>query len=485
MLKKGLIITLFVIGLAIAALNTDKKPDHGHEPDAFERLAKMVNSNTYSRAAPNKTITVHIIPHTHDDMGWLKTVEEYFVGANDTIAMAGVQYILDGIYTSLMQDPKKKFTYVEMGFFSMWWNEQTEEVKNDVKKLVKDGRLQFVNGGWSMSDESNENYEDFINNMKAGHDFLYKTFGYRPTIGWHIDPFGHQSAAAALFAEMGFTSWFFARGDYQDKEARMQNNALEWLWRPMYDNLGNRTEIFTHWLYDHYCYVPGFNVDDRFSGDSPIVDDEDLETYNVDEKLELMYTRVLDQASHYRTDNILVTFGCDFTYMNALKNFKNTDKLIKYMNEKYDDVNFIYSTPNDYIDSVHKADIAFPVKYDDMLPYASDKHEYWTGYYTSRANFKTFVRYASEDFTTQSLALALDSVLTHSEQESTSLMKAYNKFYQQMGTSQHHDAVSGTSKDHVMEDYSYNLYKAQQVFKDQFMKSMANLIGGIASQYEM
>ena len=231
--------------------------------------------------------------------------------------------------------------------------------------------------------------------------------------------------------------------------------------------------------------MPGFNVDDIYSGDSPIVENEDLETYNLEEKLDLMYSNVIDQASHFRTSNILLTFGCDFTYMNAAKNFKNTDKLIKYMNERYDDVNFMYSTPNDYIDYVHKASATFPVKYDDMLPYASENHAFWTGYYTSRANFKTFVRYASEDFNTQSLVIALDSLMPHSEQETTNLTMAYNKLFQQLGISQHHDAVSGTSKEHVMQDYSHKLFEAQQIFKDQFLKSVANLIGGIASDYEM
>ena len=63
--------------------------------------------------------------------------------------------------------------------------------------------------------------------MKIGHNFLNKPLGYRPTIGWHIDTFGHQLAIPALFAQMGFNAWFFGRIDYQDKRRIMQDRELE------------------------------------------------------------------------------------------------------------------------------------------------------------------------------------------------------------------------------------------------------------------
>lgn len=66
---------------------------------------------------------VHLIPHTHDDVGWLKTVDEYFTGSHDTTARAGVELILDTVIHELIKDPKKRFTYVEMKFFSMWYYE--------------------------------------------------------------------------------------------------------------------------------------------------------------------------------------------------------------------------------------------------------------------------------------------------------------------------------------------------------------------------
>jgi alpha-mannosidase len=117
----------------------------------------------------------------------------------------------------LAKDPKKKFTYVEMKFFSMWWSRQNDDVKATVRDLVAEGRLEFVNGGWSMHDEACTHYEDQLNNMMYGHKFLMEEFGVKPRIGWHVDPFGHSNANPRLFAEMGFDAWFFARLDRQDK----------------------------------------------------------------------------------------------------------------------------------------------------------------------------------------------------------------------------------------------------------------------------
>jgi len=119
-----------------------------------------------------RNVTVHLISHTHDDVGWLKTVDEYFTGTNNNIAQAEVRMIIDTVITELIDDPNKRFTYVEMKFFSMWWKDQTPEHKARVRQLVQEGRLEFVNAGWSMHDEACTHYEDMINNMMIGHQFL-------------------------------------------------------------------------------------------------------------------------------------------------------------------------------------------------------------------------------------------------------------------------------------------------------------------------
>lgn len=38
-------------------------------------------------------------------------------------------------------------------------------MKNNVKMLIREKRLEIANGGWVSSDEACPNYEDMINNM--------------------------------------------------------------------------------------------------------------------------------------------------------------------------------------------------------------------------------------------------------------------------------------------------------------------------------
>ena len=62
------------------------------------------------------------MPHTHNDAGWLKTVDEYFEGPAKGNDYANVRMIIDSVIPELIKDKRRKFTYVEMKYFSMWYN---------------------------------------------------------------------------------------------------------------------------------------------------------------------------------------------------------------------------------------------------------------------------------------------------------------------------------------------------------------------------
>lgn len=156
--------------------------------------------------------------------------------------------------------------------------------------------------------------------------------------------------------------------------------------------------------------------------------------------------------------------------MNAQSYFHNLDKLIHFVNTHYDDVNLFYSTPYEYVDAVHKADIEWPTKYDDLFPYSDGWNDYWTGYYTSRATLKGYVREASRDINSQSLFVALDN-LTNSEH----VYPAFEALFNQMGVLQHHDAVAGTEKQHVANNYAKTLTAALTGHREQFLQSYKRL----------
>ncbi|CAF1688915.1 unnamed protein product, partial [Adineta ricciae] len=139
-------------------------------------------------------LNVHLVPHSHDDVGFVKTLDEYYYGSRTDLQHAGVQYILDSIVLALNENPDRRFIYVEMAFFSRWWNEQNEIVRNKVKEFVNSGRLEFISGGWCMNDEAATHYNSIIDQHSLGLEFLNEQFGEcgRPKVGWQIDPFGHS-----------------------------------------------------------------------------------------------------------------------------------------------------------------------------------------------------------------------------------------------------------------------------------------------------
>ncbi|CAN1243886.1 Probable alpha-mannosidase At5g13980 [Linum perenne] len=364
--------------------------------------------NTSQGIVPAK-LNVHLVPHTHDDVGWLKTVDQYYVGSNNSIQGACVQNVLDSLIPALLADKNRKFIYVEIAFFERWWNEQSETMKHIVKQLVASGQLEFINGGMCMHDEAVTHYIDMVDQTTLGHRFLKREFGVTPRIGWQIDPFGHSAVQAYLLgAEVGFDSLFFGRIDYQDREKRKDEKSLETVWQGSKSLPG--LQIFAGAFPTNYEPPPGdfyFEVNDA----SPVVQDNiNLFDYNVPERVNDFVAAAMWQDGR---------------------------------------VNALYSTPSIYTDAKHSAKETWPLKTEDFFPYADRANGFWTGYFSSRPALKRYVR-AMSGYYLAARQLEFFKGRSNAGPNTDSLADA-------MAIAQHHDAVTGTEKQHVANDYAKRL----------------------------
>ncbi|KAI3670137.1 hypothetical protein L6452_41791 [Arctium lappa] len=407
---------------------------------------KYMVYDTSERILADK-INVHLVPHSHDDVGWLKTVDQYYTGANNSIRGACVQNVLDSVISALLDDKNRKFIYVEIAFFQRWWNQQSELLKTKVKELVNSGQLEFINGGMCMHDEATPHYIDLIDQTTLGHMFIHREFGQKPRVGWQIDPFGHSSVQAYLLgAEVGFDSLFFARMDYQDRAKRKSDKTLEVVWQGS-RSLGSSSQLFTGIFPRHYDPPDGFTFEIN-DVSPPIQDDVLLFDYNVQDRVNDFVAAAMAQANVTRTNHIMWAMGTDFRYQYALSWFRQMDKFIHYVNLD-GRVNALYSTPSIYTDAKYAANETWPLKTGDFFPYADKENTYWTGYFTSRPTFKGYVRTMSSYYVA-ARQLEFYKGRSSSRPNTDALANA-------LAIAQHHDAVSGTQRQHVAADYAMRI----------------------------
>eukprot|EP00521_Asterionellopsis_glacialis_P017327 CAMPEP_0195302294 /NCGR_PEP_ID=MMETSP0707-20130614/30840_1 /TAXON_ID=33640 /ORGANISM="Asterionellopsis glacialis, Strain CCMP134" /LENGTH=1068 /DNA_ID=CAMNT_0040365501 /DNA_START=82 /DNA_END=3288 /DNA_ORIENTATION=- len=435
----------------------------------------------------DQTLNVHIVPHTHDDVGWLKTVEQYYYGQNSTIQDAFVQSIITTVVEELVKNPKRKFTYVEQKFFSVWWAEQSDQKKATVRELVRNRQLAFVNGGWCMHDEAATHFMGMIDQTTLGHTFLKEELGVIPTVGWQLDPFGHSATQASLFtAKLGFNALYFGRIDYQDLQIRQDTQECEGLW----SSSPNLDETVFWGLTGEYqgnygapsgfCFEPSCEKDHLVG-----LDDKELLLRIKDFLKELK-----EQSDRTKDNNIMLTMGSDFQYKKASINYQNLDLLIdsvvrfqssgeidisSVFDSRFDHVNIFYSNPEIYTNAKYTAEVthqtmakdtnlnviqtsSWSMKTDDFFPYADCPHCYWTGYFTSRASLKRLERIGSSFLLAARQIESVDDKMDLLDCDIADNCRPLYELDDAMGVLQHHDGVSGTAKQHVSDDYSKRVH---------------------------
>jgi hypothetical protein len=392
------------------------------------------------------------------------------------------------VVEALKLDKRRKFIWAEISYFEWWWKEQSADTQHVVRDLLKNKQLEFVTGGWVQPDEANTQLYAMEIQLQEGHDFIRQTFGekYIPKHGWSIDPFGYSPTMAYLLKKYNFEGMLIQRVHYAVKKELALHQHLEFMWRQTWDTTG-KYDIFTHIMpffsYDppHSCgpdpavccafdfaRLPELNRDKY----KPLkctwgMQPEPITDENVKERAMLLLDQYQKKASLYRSNVVIAPLGDDFRYTSleeANAQYENYQRIFDYLNEKVPIVSIEFGTLSEYFNMV-KWDFDPPILKGSFFTYSDQNQDYWSGYFTSRVFDKALDRWLER-------VLYAASSMGATKVEMQDSRRALSLF-------QHHDGVTGTATDEVVEDYAKRMYEAIQKSQHWMAKHLMNQNGDL------
>ncbi|KAL5469444.1 hypothetical protein EMCRGX_G030699 [Ephydatia muelleri] len=377
-------------------------PDGGVWKQGYDITYKMTSFDEHP-------LEVFIVPHSHNDPGWLKTFEDYYASQTRSI--------LTLITDALAANSKRRFIWAEISYLDLWWQEQSSSRREQFRRLVENGQMEIVTGGWVMTDEANSYYYAMIDQLIEGHSWIKQNLpGVIPRAGWSIDPFGYNPTLAYLLGETGMNNMVIQRVHYAIKKHLSINKALEFGWRQLWDH-SKTTDIFCH-LMPFYSYdIPHTCGPDpkiccqfdfkRIEGnpDCPWgIRPEAITDGNVAHRAEMLADQYRKKAQLFRTNVLLVPLGDDFRYdgqREVQDQYTNYERLIGYVNSHPEmKMKVQFGTLTEFFTALrkhtgateHQIPAGFPTFTGDFFTYCDREADYWSGYYTSRPFHKRMDR---------------------------------------------------------------------------------------------
>uniref|UniRef100_A0A8C9SWU7 mannosyl-oligosaccharide 1,3-1,6-alpha-mannosidase n=1 Tax=Scleropages formosus TaxID=113540 RepID=A0A8C9SWU7_SCLFO len=426
-------------------------------------------------------LQVFVVPHSHNDPGWLKTFDDYYRDQT--------QHILNNMVVKLHEDERRRMLWSEISYFSKWWDSIDSQKRDAVKSLIERGQLEIATGGWVMPDEANTHYFAMIDQLLEGHQWLERNVGVKPKTGWAVDPFGHSPTMTYLLKQAGMSNMLIQRVHYSVKKHFAIQKTLEFFWRQTWDQ-DTTTDILCHMMpfysYDvpHTCgpdpkiccqfdfkRLPGGRISCPWRVPPQTINDG-----NVKERALMLLDQYRKKSKLFRTHVVLAPLGDDFRYNEASEwdqQFQNYQKLFDYMNSHPElHVKAQFGTISDYfsalrpaaaVDPVSNTSPLLPVVSGDFFTYADRDDHYWSGYFTSRPFYKRLDRVLESHLRAAEIlfSLALASVQKANKWNDFPSLENYKLLTEarrNLGLFQHHDAITGTGKDWVVVDYGTRLF---------------------------
>jgi hypothetical protein len=431
------------------------------------------------------SFTINIIPHSHQDFGWLYTAQEYF--------KAQVSEILDNVVEKMASDSFYRFVIADLAFLKLWWNKSSAASQQALLRAIKSKQIEVLNGGLVLNDQASPGYEHILLNFEAGMDFLTNDMQVPPELirtGWSIDQFGLSSTMTKLYSGMGMHQAVINRISTATLIDKTKRNALLFNWDANSMNLPPMPTLELHSGYNYRSQFSVYYGNYRaalkppvpFLSMNPIITEcatlvDELNSYH---QFRWQSTKATNSTVSYEM------FGDDFTFTKVSGGFTNLDTIMILINsnpQRFKKTNFRYSTVQELMSQIKKPEPMELVKETDFLPFIEDRSQTapevaWIGYFTTRAFLKKEVRNTFELSRNIKDFFVVQQLRNNKElgHEFLAIMK--EKLDWVSSTFLHHDTITGTSREKVVQDF---LLTKTNLFHDQ-AKLLCEVFGGSVKQ---
>jgi len=448
------------------------------EPDWMERREYWGSQmeDRFQRRKPlwsQLPLRVIVMPHSHNDPGWLKTVEGYFATATKSI--------ITNMVDKLTQHTNMTFIWTEMSYLSMWWEVAQPDMRDKLRVLLDSGRLEIPTGGWVMTDEANVELFSMVEQLVEGHSFLRSTLNVKPKSSWSVDSFGHGGTFPHILAKSGISNMVIMRVHYAWKEWLARYQQGDFLWKQSWEEDGSNAPLCHNFPYDIYSIKHscgphpqtclGFDFRhvageyNEFSLHYTPIDQGNLQT-----RAELLLEQYGRTGSLLPHNVVLVPLGDDFRYNNAAEfdqQYSNYMQIMEYINTHDYNAKVTFGTLSDYFTEVRARMSKFNTLTGDFFVYSDIFSEgrpaYWSGYYSTRPFLKQLSRNLASKLRTTEILYTMAVNMARKVRSGLALGMMETSYDQlvearrHLGLFQHHDAITGTSKAFVMSDYQQKM----------------------------
>ena len=409
--------------------------------------------------------TYHFVHHTHTDAGWIYTMSEYEENIGDNILRESIQYL------DKVKEESSKFGYVNVEFIRSFVTRHPEH-KDLLQRLGQSGVLETINDGIVMPDHACPYFDDLINVFEFGREYAKKFYGRNSRVAWAIDVFGVSKYLPRLMAEMGYEVLAINRISY-DMKLKIKNERKSFaLWKQLYPEY----DLPNYLIPVHYQTPPPYEL--KNLENTGMIDPSFVVLVGVGR----FYRNIAMIGHTFTADNVLVLIGDDWEFRdfpNDIGRFKKVYLALRSNSKSlFHNSTFKVSYVHEALDAIQKDVPLLPeLEVTDFFPYKvfyqRDGEIAWSAIFTNEAKLKQQIREFGQFLraVTQTAALrVVEAGQFFPDHEHAYNLTEDARFW--LGITQHHDAITGTCYQHVIDDYEHMINMGIDALNKAYLKKV-------------